>query len=152
MLFSPLKCHGFSKQHILPSFLVVSSLRSFSHPVMVMSMFLLSFIFVIVCGLFEWKWRFFFIVCLYAYCRWRSSCREGSVVIILTDLNQPHICACPKPGPGFPTLYVMDLLCSVSLVKMRDGCSFCCYRWSRSLFKLSFHKMVCYIKKGLWIH
>ena len=27
--------------------------------------------------------------------------------IPLTGLTLPHLCACPKPGPGFPTSYVM---------------------------------------------
>ena len=42
----------------------------------------LSFMFVIVCGLFEWKQicaGFFFIVCVYMYCRWRSSYQERRV-------------------------------------------------------------------------
>jgi hypothetical protein len=28
-------------------------------------------------------------------------------MIQLTGLTQPHFCACPKPGPGFLTSYVM---------------------------------------------
>ena len=48
----------------------------------------------------------FFIVCLYVYCRWRSCHQEGRVGITLTSLTLPHFCACPKPGPGFPTSYV----------------------------------------------
>ena len=42
----------------------------------------LSFMFVIVCGLFEWKRicaGFFFIVCVYMCCRWRSSYQERRV-------------------------------------------------------------------------
>ena len=42
----------------------------------------------------------FFIVYLYMYCRWRSNYQEGrgGVEIPLTDLNPPHVCACPKAG------------------------------------------------------
>ena len=52
-------------------------------------------------------------------------------------------CACPKPGPGFPTSYVMVLLCSTSLVEMRGDFSFCWYLWYwwASLFKLTFHNI-----------
>ena len=44
-------------QQILPFALVVRLLRTFIDPAVaiVLSMFMLSFIFVIVCGLFEWK-------------------------------------------------------------------------------------------------
>jgi hypothetical protein len=47
-----------------------------------------------------------FILCLYTYCRWRSSYQEGRVGIPLTGLTRPHFCACPKPEHGFPTSYV----------------------------------------------
>ena len=36
-----------------------------------------------------------------------SSYQEGWVVILLTGLTPPHFCACPKPGHGFPTSYVV---------------------------------------------
>ena len=37
------------------------------------------------------------------------------IMSTLTGLTPLHICVCPKPGPGFPTSYVMILfLCSVS--------------------------------------
>jgi hypothetical protein len=29
--------------------------------------------------------------------------------IPLNGLTLPHFCACPKPGPGFPTFYVMTV-------------------------------------------
>ena len=43
--------------------------------------------FMIVCGLFEWKRICVgcFIVCLYMYCRWRSSYQEGRVGIPLVQ-------------------------------------------------------------------
>jgi hypothetical protein len=45
-------------------------------------------------------------LCLYTYCRWRSSNQEGRVGIPLTGLTRPHFCACLKPEHGFPTSYV----------------------------------------------
>ena len=33
--------------------------------------------------------------------------QEGKVRIPLTGLIPPHFCACLKPGPGFPTSYVV---------------------------------------------
>jgi hypothetical protein len=67
---------------------------------------------------------------IYINCHWRSSYQEGSVGISLNGLTPPHLCACPKPGHGFPTSYVMILryfVCSVSSAKMRGDCSFCWY-------------------------
>ena len=49
-----------------------------------------------------------FIVCLYIDCHWRSLYQEG------LDINQfkaAPCCARPKPGTGFPTSYVVVLLC-----------------------------------------
>ena len=51
------------------------------------------------------------IVYLYMYCGWRSSYQEGSVGILLTGLIPPHVWACPKPGPVFPTFYVVVFIC-----------------------------------------
>jgi hypothetical protein len=62
----------------------------------------------IVCGLY---WveanlcRFFFIVYLYMFFRWRPSYQEGRVRIPLICLTPLHLCACPKPGLKFPTSY-----------------------------------------------
>ena len=56
-----------------------------------------------------------FIVCLYIYCRWRSSYQEGRVGIQLTCLTLPHFCACPMPRPGFTTSDVMVLFISIEL-------------------------------------
>jgi hypothetical protein len=73
-----------------------------------MSMRMLSFIYVIVCGLFEWNQIFqvFFIICLYMYCYWRSNYQEG-VGIPLSVLTPSHMYACPNPAPGFPVSYVV---------------------------------------------
>ena len=49
----------------------------------------------------------FSIVCLYLYCRSRSNCQERRVVIPLTSLSPPHVCACSKSKPGFSTSYVV---------------------------------------------
>jgi len=40
------------------------------------------------------------------------------VEIPLTDLNPPHVCACPKAGNEFPTLYTVVFLCPMSSVEM----------------------------------
>jgi hypothetical protein len=59
------------------------------------------------------------IVCLYLYCHLRSNYQQGRVGIPLTALTLPHVCACPKPGPRFPSANVMvyfvfsDLMCEV---------------------------------------
>jgi len=37
----------------------------------------------------------------------RSSHQEGRVGIPLISLTPTHFCACPKPGAGFPTSYVV---------------------------------------------
>ena len=57
-------------QQILPSYLVVGYLRAFIDRAIVLSMFMLSFIFVIV---LKESVQVFFIICLYMYCRLRSS-------------------------------------------------------------------------------
>ena len=69
---------------------------------------MLSVTFVIVCGLFEWKWIWVYFLW---YCQRRSSHQERRVGIPLTDLTPPHLCACPKPGPGFPMSHVVVFLC-----------------------------------------
>jgi hypothetical protein len=51
---------------------------------------------------------------------------RGRLVVPLTGLTPPHVCACSKPGHGLPTSYVMGFfLSSVSSIKMRGNCSFC---------------------------
>ena len=41
------------------------------------------------------------------------------VGVQLTGLTPPYVCACPKQGPEFLTLYVVVLLYSARSVKMR---------------------------------
>ena len=98
----------------------------------------LSF-FVIVCGLFERKWisAGFFLVYLYMYCRCRSSYQEGRVGIQLTGLTPPHFCACSKPGPWFPTSYVVVFFV-FSELRWEVIVPICWYwwKWWPSLFKL----------------
>jgi hypothetical protein len=74
-------------------------------------------------------YRFLLFVFIYMCCHWRSSYRRGEmiylkncsfgvikkqpftqdrrVVIPLTGLTSSHFCACPKPGPRFPSSYVV---------------------------------------------
>ena len=80
----------------------------------------------------------FLVVCL--YCRWRSNYQEGWAGITLTSLIPPHFCACPKPGPGLPTSYVVVFLYAVSSVTIRGDCLFCWYWWNcwQLPIKLSF--------------
>ena len=48
--------------------------------------------------------------------------------ILLNDLTPPPFCACPKPGPGFTTSYVMVFFV---FSELRWGdCSFCWYCWN----------------------
>jgi hypothetical protein len=63
-------------QHILPSKLLFSKLGAFIDPAIVLSMFMLSLIFVIVWGLFEPK-RIFADFFLSYVCRLRFSYQEG---------------------------------------------------------------------------
>jgi len=50
----------------------------------------------------------FLIVCLYLYGYWRSNYQEG-VGNPLTSLTPSHLRACPKPGLGFLTSYVVSV-------------------------------------------
>jgi hypothetical protein len=57
------------------------------------SMFMMSFMFVIMCGTLH-----VFIVCLYFYCRWRSNYQERRILFPWTGLTPPYICTWPMPG------------------------------------------------------
>jgi len=88
----------------------------------------------------------FIIVYLYTcmHYRWIYSHQEGRVGIRSSCLASLYVCACPKPGHGFPTSY-FDVFFSffffVQLVEVRGNCSFYWYWWNcgPSLFKPSFH-------------
>jgi hypothetical protein len=54
-------------------------------------------------GVEENLYRFFFIVCLYMHCRWRSTYQETRVRIPLPGIAPSHVCVCTKARPGFPT-------------------------------------------------
>ena len=46
-------------------------------------------------------------------------------IFLLTGLTLTHFCACLKPAPGFPTLYVVIFCCVLlTSVKMRGDCLF----------------------------
>ena len=71
---------------------------------------MLLFMLVILSGIFEWK-RIcagvsFFRLFIYIY----SCYQDGRIWIPLTALTPPHFYACLKPGPGFPTSYVVVFL------------------------------------------
>ena len=59
---------------------------------------------------------------MYIFVYMRSSYQEDPGIPI-TCIILPHFSACPKPGHGFPTSYVMFV--SVSSFKMRGHCLFC---------------------------
>jgi hypothetical protein len=94
--------HGkvYSIQHYGINF--VRDLRQVGGFLRVLSMFMSSIKFVIVCGLFEWKQicAGFFLSFVYVLL---LEIKLSSVGIPLTSLTLPHFCSCPKPGPGFPT-------------------------------------------------
>ena len=45
------------------------------------------------------------------------------VGILLTGLTLSQFCACPKPGPGFPTSYIMVFFVFNELRVRRGDCS-----------------------------
>jgi hypothetical protein len=49
----------------------------------------------------------------------------GRIRIPLTGLTPPHVSACHKPAPGFPTLYVVVPPFFVQCIKVRGDCLFC---------------------------
>jgi hypothetical protein len=90
----------------------------------VLSMLMLLFIFVIVCGLFEWRQIYMqgfhrLFIHMYIYCYWISSYQEWRVRI--NRFNPLYIFFCPKPGPRFPTSYVLVFFC-VQWVKLKSDC------------------------------
>ena len=46
---------------------------------------------------------------LFRYVTTRLNIKMREFVIPLTGLTTPRVCACPKPGPGFPTSYIVVL-------------------------------------------
>jgi hypothetical protein len=78
-------------------------------PAILLTMFILSFIFVIVCGLFSGREYFRFVLLFVYICITIGNpfISDGVVGIPLFGLTPPHICVCPKQGPGFPTVCVV---------------------------------------------
>jgi hypothetical protein len=106
-------------------------------------------IFVILWGLFEWKriWAGFFLSFLYiSIVVGEPVIKRGRVGITLTGLTPPYLCACSKPGPGFPTSYIWVFFC-FRWVEVRGDCLFCWYWWNCSplLFKLYKKKYRCLV-------
>jgi hypothetical protein len=87
---------------------------------MVLSMFLLSFIIVIICCRFEWKQicAVFFIICLYVFLL-EIQLSRGEGWDPINWFNSTIFCACPNPGLGFPMSYVVVSLFCVQWVKVR---------------------------------
>jgi hypothetical protein len=91
--------------------------------------------FVIICGLFEWKricarcFSSFVYICI----AFGDPAIKRGVGIPLIGLGPPHLSACPKPGSGSLTSYVV-VLCAISELWWTE-------RWLLvilpSLFKLS---------------
>ena len=96
-------------------------------------LFMLSYIFEIVCGIFEWTGsksvQVFFIICLNMYCCWRSSYKKGRVGIPLTG-------SVPSQGPVLPTSHMVFCVQQIQL-RLRGGCSFC-WNWMTISFNF-FH-------------
>ena len=65
----------------------------------------------------------------------------GRVLIPLIVLTPPHVCACRRIGPEWPTSYAMVSF-NVQWSLVRSKCSFCWYWWNcwPSLFKLIVHE------------
>ena len=53
------------------------------------------------------KWYSFCRLFTYMFWRWISSCQEERIVIPSTGLSLPLFWACPNPGHGYLTSYVM---------------------------------------------
>jgi hypothetical protein len=83
---------------------------------------MLPFIFVIVCGLFEWKWlcAVFFIFCLYIYCLWITpSYQEWRIEIPFTVLTPPN--CVPVPNQDLDLQRHMSLSFCVQWVRLSNA-------------------------------
>ena len=61
----------------------------------------------------------FFIVCLYVHVlSLENQLSKEKVGVPLTSLTLPHLCACPNPGTGFPSSYVVVFWYTVSLFQI----------------------------------
>jgi len=79
--------------------------------------------------LFIFHWKQYITVNVHKICLhinivdWFTSTSAISAFHHFSGLTPPHFCACPKPGPGFPTSYVMVFFMFNYL--KRCNCSFC---------------------------
>ena len=86
-------------------------------------MFMLSIIFVIVCGRFEWKricagFYHFVYICIAVG---DLVTKSGRIGIPFTGLILPYFCACLKPEPRFSISYVVVIF-YVQRVEVRGSC------------------------------
>jgi hypothetical protein len=109
----------------------------------VLSMFMLLFIFVLICGLFEWKRKcadfllFVYICIAVGDLVIKKGCWDPICMFNPATFFVPV----PSQNLDFQRHMSWSFLCSVSTVKMRGDCSFCWYWWNwwPSLLKISFH-------------
>ena len=140
MIRSPLLSPLFPHLHNLNNrFFFLNWLQFLIDPdIVLLPMFLLRFIFVIVCVF--WVKTYLCrisIICLYLYWCWWSNYQEGEGWDLINCFNPPHIRVCHKSGPGFP------MPCSfLNLMIWAERWLFVCWLWWNcwlSLIKLCFH-------------
>ena len=87
--------------------------------IFVVSMFMLSFIFLIACGFVGWKGicTIFFIVCLYLFCCWKSNYqgREDWDPNPIKWFTPATFLCLSQPGSGYPTPHIVVLFVSYDL-------------------------------------
>jgi hypothetical protein len=126
-----------------------------------------AFIFVIVCDLFEWKQPCAGFYCLFIHVVYvlPLEIQLSRAGIPLTGLTLPHVCACPKKGPGFQTSYVVVFFC-IQWVQLRWEWLFVLREreyiliqlWTSSIFSplLSYSKLssliTIYLIGALWLY
>ena len=75
--------------------------------------------------------REFIFICLYMYCRWRSSYQEGRVGIPFTGLTLPHYLPVQRQdGTWISNVICFGLFCA-QWFKVRGDCSFWWYWWNQ---------------------
>jgi hypothetical protein len=94
------------REYHYPFSQISDSLVAFMNKIIKMFLFIQKqWLYTMLCWVEAKLYRFFFIVCLYLYCRWWFNYQKGLYPI--NRFNPPHLCACPKLGPEFSTLYCM---------------------------------------------
>ena len=116
--------------------LTYSTFFGITDPAIVLSLFMLTFIFVIVCGIFEWKWICArFISCLYR-CTYQELSRiikRESISLALIGLTSHHCVPLPSQGLDLPSVFVLIFS------ELRWEVIVCSWKCWPILFKLSFH-------------